>query len=344
MKETVSRWAGWVLERTGFLRALLRFTPYWSLRRREGTLAFPFVERRVEQNFLILTYHQVNDDGDAFFEGVPTKTFARQMEVIQEYFNVLPLDELVERAAGNDVPPRGIAITFDDGYRDNYVNAFPVLKRHGMPATVFLVTGVLGNHSPIWHDRVFGIFRQTQCESAFLEGKQRPMRNIDEKRGVMNLVLARLRGLDPFERDSEIERLGQALGVPEPRHNPKLTWDEVREMTASGIAFGAHTVTHPILTKIPLGQAVQEIVASKEALEREVKRPVTLFAYPNGRANDFSAPIKRAVREAGFLCAVTTLWGANDRRTDFFELRRIGLWGDDPHVSALRLGWYGLSN
>ena len=323
------------------MRALLYWSPGWSVRRRSGRPAFPFLERRLERNFLVLAYHRVTDDDDPFFGGVSTRIFARQIEVLHNCFNVLPLDELVERAPRNDIPPRAIAITFDDGYRDNYVHAFPVLRRYGIPATIFVVTGALGNDSPIWHDRVFGMFRQTQSEAVSIEGTRRPIRDLPERRAAMKSVLSRLRRLGPVERDREIERLGEALAVAQPAPYPKLTWDEVREMVRDGIVFGAHTVTHPILTRIPLEEAVQEIASSKEALEHEIERPVTLFAYPNGRAEDFSEPIKRAVKEAGFVCAVTTLWGVNDRHTDFFELRRVGLWGPDPDLSALRLAWYG---
>jgi hypothetical protein len=89
-----------------------------------------------------------------------------------------------------------------------------------------------------------------------------------------------------------------------------------------------------------LAEAMEEIAASKHAIEQHVHAPVRLFAYPNGNREDFNEPLKQGLRDAGFLCAVTTLWGTNDRQTDLFELRRMGIWDTDQRLAALRLGWY----
>ena len=103
---------------------------------RQGT--FPFIKRRIYRSFQILTYHRVNDEKDPFFTGVPVRVFAAQMEKLQAYFNVLPLEQLLEGVEKGDIPPNAIAITFDDGYRDNFENAYPVLRHFGLPATIFL--------------------------------------------------------------------------------------------------------------------------------------------------------------------------------------------------------------
>ena len=335
------RFTGWLLTRAGLLRVLLSLMQGWQLRLKERRPVFPFVKRRTERGFMVLSYHRVNDEGDPIFRAVPSRRFADQMKVLRRYFNVLPLGELVSRAAVGDIPPKSIAITFDDGYRDNYENAFPVLKNLGLPATIFLVTGVVGSSAPIWHDRAFSILRQTEVESLHLDGTKYPLGNVEQRQVALQSILTDLRSLSPQERDRRLDRLAADLGVPEPSYGRKLSWAEVREMAENGFTFGAHTVTHPILTKIPLKDAVREITRSREAIENQLKQPVTLFAYPNGSPDDFNESIERAVKDAGFLCAVTTIWGANNRFSNPFALRRVGFWGQDARVSALRLGWYG---
>jgi peptidoglycan/xylan/chitin deacetylase (PgdA/CDA1 family) len=119
-----------------------------------------------------------------------------------------------------------------------------------------------------------------------------------------------------------------------------LTWADVAALAGGGIAFGAHTVTHPVLSTLSAAEARDEIVRSKEAIERCLGRPVRLFAYPNGGPEDFDAATKRILRDAGFDGATTTMWGANDGTTDPFELRRVRYWGSDPVRGLARLVWY----
>ena len=342
MTTPLLRFTGWLLTRAGLLRVLLFLMQGWQLRLKDRRPVFPFLRRRGERGFLILGYHRVNDESDPIFRAVPSRRFADQMNVLRRYFNVLPLGELVSRAAVGDIPPKSVAITFDDGYRDNYENAFPVLKDLGLPATIFLVTGVMGSSAPIWHDRAFSVFRRTEVDSLFFRGTKYPLVNFEQRQVALENVLTDLRRLSPQERDDQLDRLAVDLRVPEPSYGRKLSWPEVREMAENGITFGAHTVTHPILTKIPLKDAVREITGSREAIENQLRQSVTLFAYPNGTSDDFNESIEGAVKDAGFLCAVTTIWGANNRFSNPYALRRVGFWGQDARVAALRLGWYGL--
>jgi len=343
MKKELLRFIASLVIRSSLLPILLSIADRWSIKRKTNLrLTFPFVKRRKHFGYQILVYHRVNDKRDPFFNGVPVRVFAKQMEMLCRYFNVLPMEELVERARKDDVPPNAIAITFDDGYLDNFENAFPILKQFCLPATIFLVTGVLDSQSHIWHDRVFDAFRRTNAGAIAIEGKEYSLRNLTEKRTVLDTLLRTLRMCNPRDRDELIQQLVTRLGVPEQRcvNGKKLSWKEIEEMSKDKITFGAHTVTHPILTRMPLAEAVVEIMTSKEAIEKAQRFPVRLFAYPNGGRNDFNESIKQVLREAGFLCAVTSLWGNNDVHTDPFELQRLGIWDLDPRMSALKLGWY----
>jgi peptidoglycan/xylan/chitin deacetylase (PgdA/CDA1 family) len=325
---------------------LLFLANRWGIKTRNGqTPVFPFLKRRKHTNFQILVYHRVNDEEDFLFDRVPIRVFVRQMEILHKHFNVRPLEELLERAVKGDLPPPNpLAITLDDGYRDNFKNAFPILKQFGLPATIFLATGAMDSKKPLWHDRVFDAFRQTNVKSVVLRGREYPLKTFSEKRVAMNTFLQDLRKLDPRDRDDRIQKMTSDLKLTETFNatDQMLNWREIQEMARENISFGAHTVTHPILTRIPLAEAVDEIMKSKEAIERELRSAVRLFAYPNGGREDFNESMKAALKEAGFLGAVTTLWGSNDIHGDPFELRRIGLWDLDPRISVLRLGWYKL--
>ncbi len=276
------------------------------------------------RRFLVLCYHRVNDDGHSVFPGTPLALFRRQMEALRRNFAVLPLQELWEKSRRGDLPENGVAITFDDGYRDNYENAFPILRELGLPATIFLTTDALDRGDLIWHDRVFDAFHRTRKADA---------------RASLAAELARLRRTSPGERDRRIEELLLELGIEPgaPRGWEKLTWQQVREMSRGGISFGAHTLDHPILTFVSEEEARRQIRDSKERIEKELGSKVTMFAYPNGGASDFNRSTERMVEEEGFSLAVTTVAGANDESTNPFALHRTGMWGSDPRLSVLRL-------
>ncbi len=278
------------------------------------------------RRYLVLCYHRVNDDAHPFFPGIRVDLFRRQMETLRRNFTVLPLAELAERARRDDLPRNGVAVTFDDGYRDNYTNAFPVLRDLGLPATIFLTTDALDRNALLWHDRVFDAFHRARKPEA---------------RPPLGAVLARLRRSSPEERDREIDRLLEELGIGPgvPQGWEKLTWDQAREMAPQGISFGAHTIDHPILTFVSEEEAKRQIRESKKRIEAELGSPITMFAYPNGGASDFDRSTERIVEEEGFSLAVTTLAGGNDAETNSYSLRRTGMWGDDPQLSTLRLAW-----
>lgn len=343
----IARLAGGIGARTGLLGALLRLGNSWTLGSGEdGGARGHRARRRTSTPFQVLLFHRVTDIEEPFFDTVPVRVFDGQMALLRRHFNVLPLDELVERSGRNDVPSSAVAITFDDGYRDNYENAFPILRRHGLPATVFLTTAAVGTREVLWHDRILDAFRQTEATSLEVDGTSLPMRTPLQKRTTAASCLRRVRSLDPRGRDREIARVMSALGVaatPEARWR-KLSWDEIREMANGGISFGAHTVTHPILTRMPIDEAGREILESRDAIERALGKKVTLFAYPNGGPTDFNDDVKRVVRDAGFRCAVTTIPGTNDAATDLFELKRVALWDPAPHQALMRLAWSKLTS
>src|SRR5262249_49553927 len=180
-------------------------------------------------------------------------------------------------------PDDTVVVTFDDGYRDNYTNAFPILKALGIPATIFLATDAIGTGKVLWHDRVFDAFRQTSRAvlDDYGDGATRySLRSPAEKLEVQGRIRDWLRAHEGPRRLELVDRLVARLEVPDRRQAPglMLDWDDVKRMHAGGVSFGSHTVTHPILTRIRPEQAREEITASKQRIQKHLGVPGEAFA------------------------------------------------------------------
>lgn len=312
------------------------------VRRGSGRWPGPRLVARPERNAQILVYHRVNDERDPYFGGISPARFERQMAYVSSRFTVLPLSELVSATRERALPPNAVAVTLDDGYRDNYLQAFPIFRRHSIPATIFLTTSAIGSERLLWHDEVFSAFRETAAPDLLAFGPRSiggPLTTVPERLRVQQQVLNDLRSVSDEERAEAVVRLREALRVGPSRAVPglMLSWEEVREMSRGGIRFGSHTVSHPILSRVGRERARREIEESKSMIEEQVGIPVDGFAYPNGTPADYLPETKALLRESGYRFAVTTSPGANDAATDEFELRRGTPWDDDLFAFGVRL-------
>ena len=306
------------------------------------------LEKRTVPSARILYYHRVNDDGDPFFPAIGTSLFEAEMRFVSKHYRVVSLTELVERLAEGSVEPV-LAITFDDGYRDNYDLAFPILQRYGLPATIFLTTGSMDSREPLWFEQIALAFKKTTRQSADLDIDPRSrfwMRTTVERLQCVDRAFAIFRGLPDAERRQSVARTLQQLGARDEgeRDGKMLGWDQVRFMKDRGIDFGGHTVTHPFLSRMSGDRVAWEASECKRRIEDEMQSPARHFAYPNGRDEDFGQWNKDLIRRAGYRAAVTTIWGVNNQSTDPMELRRGGPWETSPAAFAYKLDWYQLVN
>ena len=304
--------------------------------------------QRREPTGRILYYHRINDDRDGFFPSTPLDVFEGQMRHIARNYKVLSLRGLLDHLASG-APDSVMAITFDDGYRDNYENAFPVLQRYRLPATIFLTTGSLDSGEPLWFERLAGAVKSTAREFLDLEvdiPRRFWLRTTEERLRANGELFGLLRLMSDNDRREQLSAILRDLASPDgaQRTNMMLTWDQVRRMKQHGIDFGGHTVSHPYLSRLTPEQASWEISESKRRIEAELQAPVSHFAYPNGREEDFAPWNKDIIRDAGYEAAVTTVWGLNCRTTDRFELRRGGAWEEDAALFAYKMDWYQLVN
>jgi peptidoglycan/xylan/chitin deacetylase (PgdA/CDA1 family) len=290
--------------------------------------------------FQILSYHRVNDAGDPFFPALPTAVFDQHMRFVSRAYTVLGLETLVARAREGGIPRRAVAITFDDGYRDNLTHAAPILRRHGLPATFFLATGAIGTGEALWFDRLAAAFRDTG--EPMLKAPWDEALPLDDEAARLRALERSLAYLKEQPEDrfrAALDRLLDAL-APTAEGSLKdlmLSWDEVRTLAAMDFSMGAHTVSHPILSRVTSERAWQEIAESRAMVAAHCGRAPRAFAYPNGKREDYSTAVVDHVRRAGFTCAVTTRFGLNAPRTSPWELRRGGPWEHDVATFALKL-------
>ena len=277
----------------------------------------------------ILIFHRVLPRPDPLCPDVPDAAgFEGQMRWIRDWFNVIPLSRAVDMLYAGTIPSRALSITFDDGYADNEEIAAPILQRLGMSATFFVSTGFLGSGC-MWNDRVIEAIRG--CESDTIDLRSAglatyPAQTLEARRQAVSSVLKDIKHLEPERRAAVTETIVAATGG---RRAPPLMMSpqQVRGLRTLGMEVGAHTVTHPILTRLVPGAACEEMSRSKNELQDILGEPVELFAYPNGvPGQDYAAEHVEMARQCGFRAAVSTAWGAASARSDRFQLPRFTPW------------------
>lgn len=289
----------------------------------------------------IVNYHRILDQPDPLLESEPSSaTFEWQVALLRECFNVLPLAEAVDALARERMPPRAVAITFDDGYRSTHDLALPILKKFDIPATVFVTTGHIDDEGSMWNDVILEAIRRlpdTPMDLRELDLGVYPMHSAADRKQTAALLTECCKYLPPHARSALTAKL-QALARNDLRQELMLTADMIRALSAGRVEIGGHTVTHPILTRIDDDSARREIADNKQQLEAIVGKPVTLFAYPNGkRGTDYDQRHVQMVREAGYQAAFTTAPGAATQHNDRYEFPRSRPWDATPLRFAGRL-------
>jgi peptidoglycan/xylan/chitin deacetylase (PgdA/CDA1 family) len=277
---------------------------------------------------------------DPLFPGEPDAgQFDDMLGWICSWFDVLPLDEAIQRLARGALPARAAAITFDDGYADNHGVALPILRRRGVTATFFIATGYLDGGC-MWNDRIIAAIRHCPRSSLELDDLglgNHALTSMADMRGAIQVLLNRAKYLPGAEREDLAKRITDVANVPPPK-DLMLTTSQVRALRADGMQIGAHTVSHPILARECRENARREVIESKTSLEEVLREPVSLFAYPNGKPGvDYLHEHVALVRDAGFAAAVSTSWGAADRNADFMQLPRFTPWDRTAGRFGLRL-------
>lgn len=306
----------------------------------------------------ILTYHRVLSAEDLRTNIVQPGMYVRDdvfemhMRYLQERFEILSLSELLARwRAGRwETQRAACVITFDDGWLDNYRNAYPILKRYGLPATIFLPTDFVGTSRWFWPERLGYLLLAADapsCEPDRRDAFYRALTGtLQAERQERDAPPDRMVGPDAHDRfieackDLEADRLerllanvGDILGVTVPECRVLMNWSEVREMSRHGISFGSHSCSHRLMTQISEKEARQEARSSYEQLQESGAATVPVFCYPNGNYNDL---VQRLVQEAGYQAAASCDSGLErEAPANVWALRRISIHHDISESPAL---------
>ncbi len=292
---------------------------------------------------LVLIFHRVLSQPDPLLpHEMDAARFDSLCGWLKRWFNVLPLGDAAERLAEGRLPMRAAAITFDDGYEDNVSVAMPILRRHGLTATFFIATGFLDG-GRMWNDTVIESVRLAPGprlnlgDTAFAMLGSLPVTTVEERRIALDRLIMAAKYLPYQEREGAVDGLSRLAAHPLP-DGLMMRSGQLRALITAGMQVGAHTVHHPILTGLPGEALAAEVRESRATLEEVLKRPVDLFAYPNGKpGTDYGRDAVDVVRELGFKAAVSTVPEVARAGCDVWQIPRFTPWDRTPNRFALRL-------
>jgi hypothetical protein len=303
-----------------------------------------FLRNHNENKLIILMYHGVIRTPLKVYNWcfVDELSFRSQMKYIKSYFEVIPLSRAAERLRSGKIDGPIVAITFDDGLQNNYDVAFPILRESGLPATIFLTTGLVNTNDTLWYCRLNLALSETNKSSFVWNGCSFDCSLPGSKTKAASMIVDTLKKLPHPKLLAEIRKIILDLGCdpdsPIEVDSPyrMLSQEAIKEMTASGlIEFGAHTHSHAILSLLSPEECCDEIKRSITAVHEMTGRPCVLFAYPNGRSQDYNTESIRILEASGVQSSVTAIEGYNDKTSPLMELKRTGV-GANLIISKFR--------
>lgn len=305
-----------------------------------------------QSNIFIIMYHKIDYDASPLFgASVNPDVFERHISQLSKNYEIIDLNDINKSwssRSSRKINKDFVILTFDDGYRNNYIHAFPVLKKYRVPATIFLATGFIGTDRLLWHDEIAWIlYNAASVPEIAALAKHNIYQDItddlllfyncdkSEQVKILFSIVAKLKCLSIEERIRMIKGLAKVCKVniwPGKSSRAMLSWDEVVEMSDNGISFGSHTVSHPVMSSVSASNARSEIVTSKKIIEGYIQKSVTTFAYPYGKRDDFTNETVKILSDEGFECACSTVWGTEQYPIkEPLALKRMGA-SPDPYL------------
>ena len=316
---------------------------------------------KLSGKLLILMYHRIVNKrtSNIYLQDgmyVDPDTFRMHIKYLIRNFTVVSLDcipQIVHRKSTLVGNKPYCILTFDDGWRDFYENAFPILRTFNVCATVFLPIDFIGTNNIFWTDRLSNsIYNIEQSRKNGIIGHNNIKYRIDNIDKILNmnisigkkidLAIKTLKLLHKDEIDDILSYLTEKYSIEIKHFNSNnryfLSWEEIREMHGSGIIyFGSHSKSHILLNNITEKEIRNELILSKNKLIEEnlVQSSFIPFAYPNG---NYTEKIARMVEEAGYSLALTTQKGWNritDKDIPLYQLKRVGIHQDMTNTNAM---------
>lgn len=290
------------------------------------------ISRKMSSKYpaIIFFYHRFTDsNSNELPPKLNVKTFEKQLEHLKKWYHIVSLDDLVDQLKrGKHFSRPHAVITIDDGFKDNYDFIFPILKQLDIPATIFLTTGFIGTNRAPWIEeiayRLQGYSNEIFRFEQLFPGEVFKVSNTQRKTELWETIYQKMLYLDHDVKAHLFAKLLDKLdGTDTCYGRLMLDWDEVNEMSKNQIAFGAHTVTHPTLSRMFPDEAMLEISESKQIIEEKLGTSVRHFAIPNGKDEDFTEELREFCRSEAFDSVVTTNFGVVTKGSDPYSLPRV---------------------
>jgi peptidoglycan/xylan/chitin deacetylase (PgdA/CDA1 family) len=291
-----------------------------------STVASKVVTPRANRaaRLLILGWHNV--EGTWSFPAAPgagRRGIARQLRTLSRWATVVPLGWALEQLeSGARLPPRSVAITFDDGYADNLILAVPLLERLGLPATFFLVPGFLSNAArPWWEDLACAVNTATR-RLVDWEGTRYILSDARSRSSAYASLTRRLQFRSSAAREAAVTELIDRLRPSQSLPDLMMGWDGAREVARRGFDVQSHTMAHAVLGEETAEAQQRDLRMARGELERELGIEVTTIAYPHGTLKHYNSDTIAAAGVAGYRWGLTTREGLSTPATPRMELRR----------------------
>jgi len=297
----------------------------------------------------ILTYHSVNDELlFPYYPAVSRKNFYRQIRFLKRHFKIISFAQLLPVAKDKMKLPTGaMIITFDDGFKDNFTNAYPLFKKYNLLATIFLATDCLEANKLLWHhllyylklkicaERLNPALRMELVSRGIIKNSDLSKAGSSEEEFLrIKEILKDSSGLDLEEKFKILETISRNFGIKDEGQITDglyLSWEDVVKMSNNHIEFGAHSCSHQVMSRLKTDDIYREISLSKKIIEDKVNQRVLTFAYPFEVASN--RRVKSALEELDFRFAVTAEKGVNCLGADPYALKRINV--EDKTVAWL---------
>ncbi len=288
----------------------------------------------------MLCYHSVADQPDycPLSIAVKPELFDLQMQFLAENYSVLSIDDAIESVKNKSVPERAVVITFDDGFKDNYENALPIIKKYGLTATFYITSNPIKQSSSFWVSWMQIIIANADPEKFELLGKQFSVPDQVIKAGKNNrqeltsYLTIKINQASLDKKKILFEQIAEILQVAPTDKNSitaEIMMDEedVKKMTEQGMTIGSHTVNHPILTSLNEKQILTELVQSKNQLEEITGQTVKHFAHPNGPGGiiNYSELTANLIEQVGYDSSCTSIRGMISEQSNCYLLPRLDI-------------------
>lgn len=288
----------------------------------------------------VLAYHRIMDvkedyPFDVDLVSATPDMFKKQMEFIKKNFNPITMQQFIASLDGGEkLPKRPVLVTFDDGFKDNYSIAYPILRELDIPATIFVATDFISSDETIWFDKLAFFFNRIDASEIKIPKLNLTVNienSMDARRDCYTRVIEKLKLVDNSLRLLVLEELYAQYGDvyktrtdEESALSEAMTWTDLKEMSENGISIGSHSVTHPILSMLNPNELSYEIDESKKMLENQLAKPIDSIAYPVGQYESYTKEVVSTIKNSGYIAAFSYVPGISKRKSlEHYSIKRL---------------------